>query len=129
MENLKKKCTSKEHGNIDANSFCQECQIYICKKCENIHSILFQEHHTYNVKEDINQIFTGICKEKHHSDKLKYFCKTHNTLCCAACITRIKDNENGQHRDCIICSIDDIKDKKKRKLTKNIKILENLSLN
>ncbi len=129
MLNPNKKCTSKEHEKIDANTFCQECNIYICKKCENIHSILFQSHHTYNLNEDISQIFTGICKEQHHSDKLKYFCKTHNVLCCAACITKIKDSENGQHSDCSIFSIDDIKEEKKNKLIENIKILENLSLN
>ena len=128
MSSTKKKCTSKEHEKIDANSFCQECNIYTCKKCENIHSILFQAHHTYNINEDINQIFTGICKEESHSDKLKYFCKTHNVLCCAACITKIKDNENGQHSDCNICSIKDVEKEKKSKLTENLKILENLSL-
>ena len=113
MLNTKKNCTSKEHEKIDENSFCQECNIYICKECENIHSILFQAHHTYSINEDINQIFTGICKEQNHSDKLKYFCRTHNILCCAACITKIKDNENGQHSDCAICPIKDIEEEKK----------------
>ena len=128
MDDSKKKCSSKEHENIEANSYCHECKIYICKKCENIHSILFQNHHVSKTSDDFDQIFTGICKVKHHSDKLKYFCKTHNVLCCAACISKIKDDENGQHKKCKICSIDKIKDIKKNNLSDNIKSLENFSL-
>ena len=128
MNDPKKKCTSKEHNNIEANSYCHECKIYICKKCENIHSILFQNHHVSKASDDLNQIFTGICKEEQHSEKLKYFCKTHNVLCCAQCITKIKDDENGQHKDCNICLIDDIKDAKKNNLSENLKSLENFSL-
>ena len=128
MNDSKKKCTSKEHGNIEANSYCHECKIYICKKCENIHSILFQNHHVSKTSDDLNQIFTGICKVEQHSEKLKYFCKTHNVLCCAQCITKIKDDENGQHKDCSICLIDDIKDVKKNNLSDNLKSLENFSL-
>jgi len=128
MDDSKKKCTSKEHENIEANSYCHECKIYICKKCENIHSILFQNHHVSKTSEDLTQIFTGLCKVEHHSEKLKYFCKTHNVLCCAQCITKIKDDENGQHKDCKICLIDDIKDVKKNNLSENLKSLENFSL-
>ena len=93
----KKNCTSKNHEKNEAKSYCQECKIYICKECENIHSKICMLHHTYDLNTDKNEIFTGICKEEHHSNKLKYFCKTHNTLCCVACISRIKDNENGKH--------------------------------
>ena len=60
---------------------------------------------------------------------LIYFCKKHNTLCCAKCITKIKGKENGQHYDCDICFIDDIEEQKRNKLNENIKILEDLSLN
>jgi len=128
MNDSKKKCTSKEHENIEANSYCHECKIYICKKCENIHSILFQNHLVSKISDDFAQIFTGICNVKNHSDKLKYFCKTHNVLCCAACISKIKDDENGQHKKCKICSIDKIKEVKKNTLSDNLKSLENFSL-
>ena len=128
MNDLNKKCSSKEHENIEANSYCHECKIYICKKCENIHSILFQNHLLSKTTDDLDQIFTGICKVKGHSDKLKYFCKTHNVLCCAACISKIKDDENGQHKKCKICSIDKIKNIKKNNLSDNLKSLENWSL-
>ena len=58
---------------------------------------------------------------------LDYFCKTHNTLCCAACISRIKTKGNGKHKNCEICSIKKIKNIKKYTLNKNIKKLEELS--
>jgi len=123
-----KYCTSKGHENKEALNFCDECKIYICKTCENMHSQLLPNHNIYSLKEDINQIFTGICKEKNHSGKLKYFCENHNILCCAECITPIKDNENGKHKDCDIFLIEEIKKEKKNKLNDNIKNLEQLSL-
>ena len=129
MEKQKKNCSSKDHENIEAIIYCQQCQIYMCKKCDNIHSKLCQHHHPYNLDKDSEDIFTGICKVQNHSVKLNYFCKNHNQLCCAECITKIKDKENGQHNDCNICSIEDIKDKKKDNLNKNIQILEEISKN
>ena len=125
---ISKNCTSKGHEKIEASNYCEECKIYICKKCESNHSILFPKHNIFKINEDLNQIFTGLCKEKNHLDKLQYFCKTHNILCCAKCITQIKDDENGQHNNCDICSIDNIKEEKKNNLNDNIKILEQLSL-
>ena len=90
MENeIKKKCSMKEHNTIDALYFCMECRIYLCNKCDQFHSNLFKEHHKYNLDKDINDIFTGFCKEKNHRVELKYFCKSHNKLCCAECITKI----------------------------------------
>ena len=99
----------------------------MCNKCENFHSELFQNHILINLDKDTNDIFTGFCKEKEHFDKLKYFCKNHNQLCCAACITKIKGEGNGQHTDCDICFVEDIKLSKKNKLKENIKYLEELS--
>ena len=59
----------------------------------------------------------------------KFFCKNHNQLCCTACITKIKGKEYGQHTDCDICIIEDIKNEKKALLKENIKNLDNLSNN
>ena len=123
MEKKKNKCSSKEHEEIDAIFYCQQCMIYMCRKCENIHSKLCQNHLPYNLDKDINDIFTGICKNPNHSVKLNYFCKTHNQLCCAECITKIKDKNNGQHKDCDVYIIKDIKNEKKNKLNDNIKFL------
>ena len=42
------------------------------------------------------------------------------------CITKIKEKGYGQHFDCDICLIENIKEEKKNKLKENIKILEDL---
>lgn len=84
-----------------------------------------------NIKTSNNEdeIFTGLCKEMNHSNELKFYCKTHNELCCAECITKIKTDGYGQHTDCEICLIKEIKDEKIQMLNKNIKQLEELSTN
>ena len=97
----KKNCCSS-HKEIEAITYCQKCEIYMCNKCEKIHSELFKNHIPYNLNKDINNIFTGLCKQENHPNKLEYFCKEHNQLCCAACIAKIKGNGNGQHTDCNI---------------------------
>ena len=75
------------------------------------------------------EIFIDICKEKRHSKQLEFYCKNHNKLCCAACITKLETNGYGQHKDCDVCVIQDIKEEKKNKLKDNIKYLEDLSNN
>ena len=115
MDNQKKKCSLKKHSEIDAINYCQECRIYLCNKCKNFHSELFEMHHLYNLDKNVNEIFTGYCKQKEHYNKFRYFCKNHNQLCCGDCITKIKDEIFGQHKDCDICYIKEIKDIKKNK--------------
>jgi len=66
----------------------------------------------YNLNENIQEIFTGICKEPNHNDKLIYYCKNHNQLCRPARLCKIKDKDNGQHTDCNVCLIDKSKKKK-----------------
>ena len=99
----------------------------MCNERENIHQKLCFNYTPYNLNENINDIFTGICKEENHLNSLDYFCKNHNVLCCAACISKIKGKGNGQHADCDICFIENIKEVKKNKLKDNIKLLEDLS--
>ena len=60
-------------------------------------------------------------------NKLEFYCKNHNQLCCVACISKIKTKEYGQHKNCDICIIKDIKEEMKNKLRDNIKYLEDLS--
>ena len=128
MEDNKKKCSNEEHPNIDAISFCQNCKIYICNKCLNHHQSLFKKHLIINI--DNNQeIFIDKCNENNHNDKLDFYCKNHNILCCAACITKIKANGFGQHKDCDVCFLQDIKEEMKNKLNDNMKFLEDLSNN
>ena len=122
----KKKCSLKEHLEIEAINFCKECKIYMCNKCEKLHSGLFQNHYIYNIDKNINEIFTGFCQEKNHNDELEFFCKTHNQLCCAKCIIKIKREGKGQHINCDVCNIEEIKEEKKNKLNENIKLLNEL---
>ena len=128
-ENTKIKCSSKKHEEIFAIHYCIQCKIYLCKKCDNFHSELFQNHKINNLDSNINEILAENCKEEGHEDKLIYFCKPHNKLCCAKCISKIKGKGNGQHSDCEICFIEDIKEAKKEKLKENIIKLEELSKN
>lgn len=121
-----KNCSFKDHKEIEGKMFCQECNVYMCGKCENFHSKLCGHHHTYNIKE-ISCDFTGFCKIENHSNKLIFYCKTHNQLCCAACLCVLNDNIYGQHKFCNVCHIHDIKEEKEKSLKKNIKFLEDVS--
>ena len=129
MSENKTKCSIDAHKEFEAISFCQKCQIYMCKECEKLHSKLFLNHHKFEVDKNNPEIFTGLCNERNHFYELKYFCKTHNKLCCSECITKIKNKKIGQHTDCDICLIEEIEQDKKEKLKENIKCLKDLSIN
>ena len=130
MENQKKKCSYKKHREIDANFYCLQCGINICNKCEIFHSKLLENHLIFSIDKNIDEIFTGCCKEKNHNNlSLSFYCKSHNKLCCASCISKIKTKEFGKHGNCNICLIENIKDEKINKLKENIKNLEELSNN
>ena len=125
MENKKKNCSYKEHENIEAISYCFKCQIYLCNKCINYHKGLFIDHPMNNIDKITEETFTGFCQEENHNNNnLEYYCKNHNKLCCGLCLCKIKANGNGQHHDCDVCLIKDIKEEKKNKLKDNIKSLE-----
>ena len=126
MDNQKNKCSLKKHSEIDAILYCQECKKYFCNKCQNYHSQIFDDHKTINLN-NLNDIFIDICKENNHINKLEFYCKVHNTLCCCGCITKIKEEGYGQHSDCDVCHIKYIKNEKKKKLKENISNLEELS--
>ena len=103
---------------------------YLCAiNVKKTNSEILANHHLYKLVEDIDKIFTGFCKQLNHKDELNYFCKTHNILCCAQCIVKIKDKINGHHHDCDICFIQDIVEEKRKYLKENINTLENLSKN
>ena len=129
MEDKKIICSKKLHEKIEAIIYCQECNIYMCNKCKQSHSDLFESHHLYNLDKNINDIFTGLCKDSNHHVEFEYFCKTHNILCCAKCISKFQSNGSGKHAKCDVCLINDIKNVKKEKSNENIKILEELSNN
>ena len=129
MDNKNKKCSFSEHKEIDSKFYCKDCKVYMCNKCINFHSKFLENHTLINLEKETDEIFTGICAEENHHIELEYFCKTHNQLCCAACIAKIKRNQNGLHKDCDVCQIEDIKEEKKNKIKENIKYLEDLSNN
>ena len=101
---------------------CNKCENQYSERCKNHSKIKFNN----NNKKDI---FIGYCLEQNHLVELNYFCKQHNCLCCGLCITKIKDEKNGQHSNCDICSIKDIEKEKHNKLKENIQKLDNMSNN
>jgi hypothetical protein len=130
MKKESKKCSNKKHSEINAVIYCVQCKIYLCNKCQNSHGDLFEDHHLADIDKNVNEIFTGYCSENnHHNIALEYFCKTHNKLCCDACITKIKSEGKGQHSDCKICLLKEIKDEKNNLLKENINLLQNLYIN
>ena len=108
---MERKCSLKKHNEYDAVLYCQECNIYMCNKCANYHTELFENHNKYELGKE--NIITSLCKEKNHKSELKFYCKNHNKLCCCICISKIKGEEYGQHTDCDICVIEKIIDEKK----------------
>ena len=113
MEEKLFKCLSENHKGVDAILFCIICKIYMCNKCEKLHSWLFHNHPQIKIDNKNNQdFFTGLCPEKNHKNELNFFCKNHNKLCCIFCLSKIKNKETGQHSDCDVCYIEDIENEK-----------------
>ena len=112
MDN-QKKCSNRKHSEINAINYCPECNIYLCNKCSNNHIDILENHLVYNLDNNTPEIFVDICNEPNHKNKLEFYCKSHNKLCCAACLSRIKGKGNGQHFNCNVCLIEEIKDEKK----------------
>ena len=127
MEKNNYKCSSIDHKETEAVIQCQYCKVYLCNKCETFHSKIFQNHPVKNLSIEGKDIFVDICKEKSHLNKLKFFCMTHNQLCCAACISKIKDEENGQHKDCKVSSLSEIKTEKEKIFKEKFDELEGIS--
>ena len=125
----KRKCSSKKHKDIDSIIYCQDCKLYMCNKCNQYHSEIFEAHNICDLNKENGEIFTGLCKEESHKINLQFYCKNHNSLCCAACISKIKGEGIGQHTDCDVCFIEEIKEQKNNILKENIKYLEECSNN
>ena len=121
------KCSNKKHSEINAISYCIECNLYLCNKCKNNHIEYLEIHHLNDLDKNNQELFTGMCTELNHKDELKFYCRNHNKLCCAACLCKIKIDGKGQHYDCDVCHIEEIKEEKNKKLNDNIKYLEDTS--
>ena len=124
---IKYKCSFDDHSNSDAINFCVECKIYMCNKCVKTHDLLFKKHNLLYLNNNKEDIFIDICQEVNHCMKLEYYCRTHNQLCCAACISKIKSKGNGKHKNCKVFGLLKIKDKKKNLLEENMNKLNELS--
>ena len=129
MESSVKRCSTKSHWNKKATKFCLTCNKPFCEICAASHLKCDRKHELFSIESDANLSFTNTCKEENHPNKPEYFCKTHNNLCCAACLCKIKEKGDGQHTECNACHISEIKEEKKIILKNNIKILKELSLN
>ena len=125
IENIIKNC-SKSHKELKAIAYCQECKIYICNKCLHSHKSLFNNHSLFNLDKNFNENFTGFCKEENHREPLEFYCETHNKLCCSSCLCKINKKNKGQHKDCNVLIIEDIKEIKEKKLKENLIIADNL---
>ena len=71
-EKINKKCSLDEHKDLDAEYYCQECKVSMCKKCEKVHSGFLKNHHIISLDKDIKEIFTGLCTKLNHALKLEY---------------------------------------------------------
>ena len=58
------------------------------------------------------EIFSNIYKEPNHK-QFEFYCKNKNKLCYAASLSKIKGKWNGQHFNCNVCLIEEIKEEKK----------------
>ena len=72
MDKKNKFCSSFKHKENDAISFCEDCKIYMCNKCDNYHVENFHNHHKikYSKESDSTEIFTGLCNENNHLSEL-----------------------------------------------------------
>ena len=97
----------------------------MCENCKKIHLDLYN-HHQLDLDDQKQDMLIGICSENNHNYNLEYYCKDHNKLVCIACIASITKKGNGQHKNCKVCIIEDIREEKTKKLKDNLIALENL---
>ena len=130
MEIQKKFCSYQGHEKIISNIYCTFCKVYMCTKCEPFHSKLLPNHKVLNIEKiNADDISQELCHQENHNLEFQFYCKDHNKLCCAKCVTKIKNKENGMHKDCDVCTIEEIKNEKMNNLNQNINNLEILSKN
>ena len=63
MDTKKVQCSAENHTDQKSSKFCPECNIFMCHKCFNYHSKLFKNHNLIDLTENIDNLFTGYCKE------------------------------------------------------------------
>ena len=117
------KCSNEEHFDIDATAYCSKCRKLLCIGCEQSHKENNPNHKLFRLDNTLDKEI--LCKEANHNEELKYYCKTHNILCCCKCTT-LKDEENGQHYECQKYKIKDIEKEKRNNLEENLETLDAL---
>lgn len=118
MNNKEIKCSTQNHENQKPYKYCIECNIFMCHQCFNNHKKNYNNHHLIDLFQNESKIFSYLCKEDFN--KLEYFCRSDNQLCCSVC-------KESKHKNCEILKIEDIREEKKINLDKNIDELENIS--
>ena len=111
-------------------------QIYIVKNVKficviNVNLIILNYFQIIKIfiDKNIEELNNEFCEEEnHHYFKLNYYCKTHKKWCCSACIVKIKGKGDGQHMNCDVCNMEDIKKEKNNHIKENSKLLEELSV-
>jgi len=117
MENLKKKCSFKEHEKNDAISYCQECKIYMCDGCDDSHLKLYH-HHWYSLDKNKNEEILNIIL-KEDDILIKRITKSDNyEICLQEAIKNIKFKlaENYKNIEELLNEFEDSTNKLKKRL-------------
>ena len=59
-----KKCSNKEHDDIDALFYCFKCQINLCDKCVEKHQEEYKEHQMSKLGDMSKEDFTELNQEE-----------------------------------------------------------------
>ncbi|XP_063405894.1 tripartite motif-containing protein 2-like [Mytilus trossulus] len=92
-------CTlCKENVSSDADTWCAECDVFLCVECEKHHKgTRSSKDHTTISAENYHELpsfikeTSNICKI--HDRKLELYCSVHACACCLNCVT-------GEHQTC-----------------------------
>ena len=126
MDYQKQKCSLEEHKESEAISYCQECNIFMCNKCDKVHLSIRKNHHIFSLDKNVKEIFTSFSKEEKHLYELENIYKIHDRLYYEQSTTNIKNKGNTQHTNSVIRNAKVIVGEKKTNLKKNVDILEKL---
>ena len=69
---VQKKCSYKKLSEINAISYCSECNLYLCNKCTNNHVEYLEDHNIINLYKNNQEIFTGLYQELNHKNELLF---------------------------------------------------------
>ena len=100
-------------GNVPADAYCTDCPEYFCTSCANVHEKqrVTKDHKLLqgramplnqqaSSKPGSNQVRFKKCTQHPH-EELKFFCETHQDICCVACNLVL-------HKQCQVAYIPDV---------------------